>query len=173
MRIWLVKRNWKQLHVQSRIVAQHVQCFLVNWPHHIFLRFINHYRDSLNVLDGMIMLCVSAIGCPDAFIHTVREIGPLDIDRLDFSDHHFFNDHDLELIQERVRQHVDKHNKETVVLVTEKDYDRDPDVLRMLGVKVWVLSSSLQIMPLKEQGEDELMRKLKDIITATRHVVQP
>ena len=54
-----------------------------------------------------------------------------------------------------------------------QDYDRDPDVLRMLGVKVWVLSSSLQIMPLKEQGEDELLRKLKDIITATRHVVQP
>uniref|UniRef100_A0A453BQW3 Uncharacterized protein n=2 Tax=Triticinae TaxID=1648030 RepID=A0A453BQW3_AEGTS len=43
----------------------------------------------------------------------------------------------------------------------------------MLGLKVWVLSSSLQIMPLKEQGEDELLRKLKDIITATRHVVQP
>ncbi|VAH30783.1 unnamed protein product [Triticum turgidum subsp. durum] len=101
------------------------------------------------------------------------EIGPLNVDRLDFSDHHFFNDYDLELIQERVRQLVDQHNKETVVLVTEKDYDRDPDVLRMLGVKVWVLSSSLQIMALKEQGEDELLRKLKDIITATRHVVQP
>ncbi|XP_037477275.1 probable tetraacyldisaccharide 4'-kinase, mitochondrial isoform X2 [Triticum dicoccoides] len=122
-------------------------------PSHIFEVHQPLQKISLNVLGGMIVLCVSAIGCPDAFIHTVRE--------------------DLELIQERVRQLVDQHNKETVVLVTEKDYDRDPDVLRMLGVKVWVLSSSLQIMALKEQGEDELLRKLKDIITATRHVVQP
>lgn len=142
-------------------------------PSHIFEVHQPLQKLSLNALDGMITLCVSAIGCPDAFIRTVREIGPLNVDRLDFSDHHFFNGHDLELIQERVRQLVDQHNKETVVLVTEKDYDRDPDVLKMLGVKVWVLSSSLQIMPLKEQGEDELMRKLKDIITATRHVVQP
>uniref|UniRef100_A0A453BQW8 tetraacyldisaccharide 4'-kinase n=5 Tax=Aegilops tauschii subsp. strangulata TaxID=200361 RepID=A0A453BQW8_AEGTS len=142
-------------------------------PSHIFEVHQPLQRLSLNVLDGMIVLCVSAIGCPDAFIHTVREIGPLNVDRLDFSDHHFFNDYDLELIQERVRQLVDQHNKQTVVLVTEKDYDRDPDFLRMLGLKVWVLSSSLQIMPLKEQGEDELLRKLKDIITATRHVVQP
>jgi tetraacyldisaccharide 4'-kinase len=39
----------------------------------------------------------------------------------------------------------------------------------MVDAKVWVLSSSLQIMPLKEQGEDELMRKVKDIITRPRH----
>jgi tetraacyldisaccharide 4'-kinase len=51
----------------------------------------------------------------------------------------------------------------------EQDYDRDPEALRSLAVKVWVLSSSLQIMPLKEDGEDELMRKVKEIIAATRH----
>uniref|UniRef100_A0A453BR50 tetraacyldisaccharide 4'-kinase n=1 Tax=Aegilops tauschii subsp. strangulata TaxID=200361 RepID=A0A453BR50_AEGTS len=89
-------------------------------PSHIFEVHQPLQRLSLNVLDGMIVLCVSAIGCPDAFIHTVREIGPLNVDRLDFSDHHFFNDYDLELIQERVRQLVDQHNKQTVVLVTEK-----------------------------------------------------
>lgn len=137
-------------------------------PSHIFEVNQPWQRLPLNVLDGTIVLCISAIGCPDAFIHTVREIGPLKIDRLDFSDHHFFHDHDLKLIQERVRKLVDQHNKETIVIVTEKDYDRDPDALRMLDVKVWVLSSSLQIMPLKEQREDEFMRKVKDIIT-TRH----
>ncbi|GJN10577.1 hypothetical protein PR202_ga28682 [Eleusine coracana subsp. coracana] len=61
------------------------------------------------------------------------------------------------------------HNKDTVVLVTEKDYDRDPEALRTLAVKVWVLSSSLQIMPHKEHGEDEFMRKVKEIIAATVH----
>lgn len=137
-------------------------------PSHLFEVNQPLRRLPLHVLDGMIVLCVSAIGCPDAFIHTVREIGRLKIDRLDFSDHHFFNAHDLELIQETVRKLVDQYNKETVVLVTEKDYDRDPDALRMLDAKVWVLSSSLQIMPLKEQGGDEFMWKVKEIIT-TRH----
>ena len=48
-----------------------------------------------------------------------------------------------------------------------QDYDRDPVALRTLDAKVWVLSSSLQIMPHKEQGEDEFMKKVKEIITAT------
>uniref|UniRef100_A0ACD5UX78 Uncharacterized protein n=1 Tax=Avena sativa TaxID=4498 RepID=A0ACD5UX78_AVESA len=138
-------------------------------PSHIFEVNQPLQKLPLKVLDGMIVLCVSAIGCPDAFINTVTEIGPIKIDRLDFSDHHFFCDHDLELIQERVRKLADQHNKEAIVLVTEKDYDRDPEVLRMVDAKVWVLSSSLQIMPLKEQGEDELMRKVKYIITRTRY----
>ncbi|KAM0927764.1 hypothetical protein ACQ4PT_002668 [Festuca glaucescens] len=136
-------------------------------PSHIFEINKPLRRLPLRVLDGMVVLCVSAIGCPDAFINTVSEIGPIKIDRLDFSDHHFFRDHDLELIQERARKLGDQHNKETVVLVTEKDYDRDPDVLGMVDAKVWVLSSCLQIMPLKEQGEEELMSKVKDIITRT------
>lgn len=133
-------------------------------PAHIFEVNEPLRRLPLHVLDGMIVLCVSAIGCPDAFIRTVGEIGPLKIDRLDFSDHHFFNAHDLELIQETVRKLVDQHNKETIVLVTEKDYDRDPDALRTLDAKVWVLSSSLQIVPLKEQQPEEFMRKVKEII---------
>ncbi|GJN24227.1 hypothetical protein PR202_gb11958 [Eleusine coracana subsp. coracana] len=94
-------------------------------------------RLPLNALKDKMVLCVSAIGCPDAFIHT---IGPLKIERLDFSDHHFFSGH---------------------------DYDRDPEALRTLAVKVWVLCSSLQIMPHKEHGEDEFMRKVKEIIAAT------
>lgn len=92
---------------------------------------------------------------------------------------------------------VNLHDEDTVVLVTEKvmrfqsvlspllliidctctawlwsfeqDYDRDPEALRTLAVKVWVLSSSLQIMPHKEHGEDEFMRKVKEIIAATGH----
>uniref|UniRef100_A0A453BR97 tetraacyldisaccharide 4'-kinase n=1 Tax=Aegilops tauschii subsp. strangulata TaxID=200361 RepID=A0A453BR97_AEGTS len=43
-------------------------------PSHIFEVHQPLQRLSLNVLDGMIVLCVSAIGCPDAFIHTVREV---------------------------------------------------------------------------------------------------
>jgi len=136
-------------------------------PSHIFEVKQPLLKLPLNVLNDKIVLCVSAIGCPSAFIHTVREMGPLKIDRMDFSDHHFFNAHDLEIIQETVRNLMDQHGKDAIVLITEKDYDRDPEALTTLDVKVWVLSSSLQIIPHKEQGEDEFMRKLKEIITIT------
>ena len=47
----------------SRLVPSHI--FEVKKP----LRKI-----PLNVLNDKIVLCVSAIGCPDAFIHIVREV---------------------------------------------------------------------------------------------------
>ncbi|KAL5197687.1 hypothetical protein ABZP36_001199 [Zizania latifolia] len=139
----------------SKLVPSHI--FEVNQP---------LQRLPLDVLHGVIVLCVSAIGCPDAFIHSVKQIGPLKIDRLDFSDHHFFSAHDLQLMQDTLRKLVDQHKNEVAVLVTEKDYDRDPDALRTLDAKVWVLSSSLQIIPLKEQGDSEFMRKVMEIIAA-------
>ncbi|CAN6334785.1 unnamed protein product [Urochloa humidicola] len=144
-------------------------------PSHIFEVKQPLRRLPLNLLNDKIVLCVSAIGCPNAFIHTVKEMGPLKIDRLDFSDHHFFNAQDLKMIQETVKNLMDQHGKDTIVLVTEKDYDRDPEALRTLDAKVLVLSSSLQIMNHKEQGEDEFMRKVKEIIVvagrAKSHVV--
>jgi tetraacyldisaccharide 4'-kinase len=48
-----------------------------------------------------------------------------------------------------------------------QDYDRDPEALTTLDAKVWVLSSSLQIIPHKEHGEDEFMRKVKEILAIT------
>ncbi|KAG2630462.1 probable tetraacyldisaccharide 4'-kinase, mitochondrial [Panicum virgatum] len=136
-------------------------------PSHIFEVKKPLGKIPLNVLNDKIVLCVSAIGCPNAFIHTVREMGPLKIDRIDFSDHHFFNAHDLKIIQETVRNLMDQHGKDAIILITEKDYDRDPEALTTLDAKVWVLSSSLQIMPHKEQGENEFMRKVKEIIMIT------
>ncbi|CAL4891255.1 unnamed protein product [Urochloa decumbens] len=136
-------------------------------PSHIFEVKQPLQKLPLNLLNDKIVLCVSAIGCPNAFVHTVREMGPLKIDRLDFSDHHFFNAQDLEIIQETVKNLMDQHGKDTIVVVTEKDYDRDPEALRTLDANVLVLSSSLQIMNHKEQGEDEFMRKVKEIIVVT------
>ncbi|CAN6338800.1 unnamed protein product [Urochloa humidicola] len=136
-------------------------------PSHLFEVKQPLQRLPLDLLNDKIVLCVSAIGCPNAFIHTVREMGSLKIDRLDFSDHHFFNAQDLEIIQETVKNLMDQHGIDTAVIVTEKDYDRDPEALRTLDAKVLVLSSSLQIMNHKEQGEDEFMRKVKEIIVVT------
>nr|CAB3462505.1 unnamed protein product [Digitaria exilis] len=140
-------------------------------PSHIFEVKQPLLRLPLNTLNDKVVLCVSAIGCPDAFIHTVTELqmGPPKIHRLDFSDHHFFNVHDLEIIQETVRNLMDQHGKHTIILVTEKDYDRDPEALKTLDAKVWVLCSSLEIIPHKEQGGDDFMRKVKEIIAVTGH----
>ncbi|XP_017638825.1 probable tetraacyldisaccharide 4'-kinase, mitochondrial isoform X4 [Gossypium arboreum] len=41
------------------------------------------------VLDAVV-LCVSAIGSPDAFVRAMEKIGPLFVDRFDFSDHYSF-----------------------------------------------------------------------------------
>jgi tetraacyldisaccharide 4'-kinase len=43
-------------------------------PSHIFEVKQPLQRLPLNVLKDKIVLCVSAIGCPDAFIHTVKEV---------------------------------------------------------------------------------------------------
>lgn len=50
-----------------------------------------------------------------------------------------------------------------------QDYDRDPEALKTLDAKVWVLCSSLEIIPHKEQGGDDFMRKVKEIIAVTGH----
>ncbi|XP_015694991.2 probable tetraacyldisaccharide 4'-kinase, mitochondrial [Oryza brachyantha] len=138
-------------------------------PSHIFEVNQPAQRLPLHVLHNIIVLCVSAIGCPDAFIHSVKEIGPLKIERLDFSDHHFFRAHDLQLIQDTLTKLVHQHKNDAIVLVTEKDYDRDPDALRTLDAKVLVLSSCLQIIPHEAQGDDEFMRKVREIIATSRN----
>ena len=43
-------------------------------PSHIFEVKQPLLKLPLNVLNDKIVLCVSAIGCPDAFIHIVREV---------------------------------------------------------------------------------------------------
>jgi hypothetical protein len=43
-------------------------------PSHFFEVKQPSQRLPLNVLNDKIVLCVSAIGCPNAFIHTAREV---------------------------------------------------------------------------------------------------
>ncbi|KAF0931493.1 hypothetical protein E2562_004614 [Oryza meyeriana var. granulata] len=125
----------------SKLVPSHI--FEVNQP---------LQRLPLHVLHGITVLCVSAIGCPDAFIHSVKEIGPLKIERLDFSDHHFFSAHDLQLIQDTLKKLVYQHKNDAVVLVTEKDYDRDPDALRTLDAKKVMCCPETQFLAASVSG---------------------
>ncbi|XP_072957221.1 probable tetraacyldisaccharide 4'-kinase, mitochondrial [Typha angustifolia] len=134
-------------------------------PSHLFGVTNPRLRLPLSLLKDVAVLCVSAIGSPEAFSQAVREIGPLHVDRLAFIDHHFIQSNDVQLIREKVRELATQYNCETVIVVTEKDYDRDPNIFKeMDDLKVWVLCSSMQMMPLEAQKEEDFRRKVKELL---------
>ncbi|XWS51846.1 hypothetical protein CRYUN_Cryun11dG0017500 [Craigia yunnanensis] len=45
----------------------------------------------LGAVHDAVVLCVSAIGSADAFVQGMEKIGPIYVDRFDFSDHHSFH----------------------------------------------------------------------------------
>ncbi|XP_058094865.1 probable tetraacyldisaccharide 4'-kinase, mitochondrial isoform X3 [Magnolia sinica] len=123
----------------------------------------------LTTVKNMVVLCVSAIGCPNAFVLGIEQIGPLCVDRLDFSDHHFFQAMDIMTIKERLKVLKDEFRVKPIIVVTEKDYDRDPVILKELDqFKVLVLCSSLQIVPSPEQTEESFNALLKKLINQSK-----
>ncbi|KAG2678099.1 hypothetical protein I3843_12G130000 [Carya illinoinensis] len=104
-----------------------------------------------------------------AVIHHADMIGASFVDRLNFSDHHIFQARDVDLIRRRLEELEDKFGSKPVVVVTEKDYDRDAEILKGLyPFKVLVLCSALQFLSQKgctEKGFkkllEESLRKLK------------
>ncbi|KAG2678101.1 hypothetical protein I3843_12G130000 [Carya illinoinensis] len=123
----------------------------------------------LGALCNAIILCVSAIGSANAFVNAIEKIGASFVDRLNFSDHHIFQARDVDLIRRRLEELEDKFGSKPVVVVTEKDYDRDAEILKGLyPFKVLVLCSALQFLSQKgctEKGFkkllEESLRKLK------------
>ncbi|CAL9134319.1 unnamed protein product [Musa textilis] len=68
--------------------ACHAVFFTRLAPSHFFEVKNQHSTLPLSVVINRVVLCVSAIGFPNAFVQAVGEIGPLLVDRLDFGDHH-------------------------------------------------------------------------------------
>ncbi|RWW38566.1 hypothetical protein BHE74_00056191, partial [Ensete ventricosum] len=69
--------------------ACHVVFFTRLAPSHFFEVKNQCSTLPLNVVLNRVVLCVSAIGFPNAFVQAVgKVIGPLLVDRLDFGDHH-------------------------------------------------------------------------------------
>ncbi|KAI4378247.1 hypothetical protein MLD38_015751 [Melastoma candidum] len=108
----------------------------------------------LEAVRGRVVLCLSAIGSPDAFIQSVEKLGALHVDRLDFSDHHSFQMTDIRMVQGRLQELDQKLGVKPVVILTEKDYDRDPEILGHLHCYgVWALRAKLEII--RVEGSDE------------------
>ncbi|KAL5731235.1 tetraacyldisaccharide 4'-kinase [Ranunculus cassubicifolius] len=119
----------------------------------------------LNVMHNLVVLCVSAIGSPDAFVRGIEKLGPLYVDRIDFSDHYIFQAKDIQMIKERLEKLHDEYGYKPVVTVTEKDYDRDPVILKDLRpFEVLVLCSHLQILPSTTYTQERFQNSLKQLV---------
>ncbi|KAB2044349.1 hypothetical protein ES319_D01G083600v1 [Gossypium barbadense] len=119
----------------------------------------------LGAVLNAVVLCVSAIGSPYAFVRAMEKIGPLFVDRFDFSDHYSFQLKDIQMMRGRLRQLEDKFGYKPIVIVTEKDYDRDPEILKHLHpFKVLVLCSEMQIIPCNGCNEDSFKSLLKELL---------
>ncbi|XP_034932776.1 probable tetraacyldisaccharide 4'-kinase, mitochondrial isoform X2 [Populus alba] len=109
---------------------------------------------------------LTALGRADVVvIHHANLMGTLYVDRLDFSDHHSLQDTDIEIIRMKLKELEDKFGSMPVVVITEKDYDRDPEILRHLSpYKVMALCSELQIIPCRDNGDDDFKKLLKELV---------
>ncbi|KAI3804756.1 hypothetical protein L1987_26549 [Smallanthus sonchifolius] len=108
-----------------------------------------------------IVLCVSAIGSPNSFVQKIEKMGPFYVDRLDYSDHHQFQDEDIKKIKARLENLKNKFGSNPIIIVTEKDYARDSKILGGLDpFEVLVLCCKLQILNHNSCSEDGFKKLL-------------
>ncbi|PRQ39422.1 putative tetraacyldisaccharide 4'-kinase [Rosa chinensis] len=105
-----------------------------------------------------------SISCPNG--NDYLQIGAFFVYRLEFSDHHKFLAKDIEMIKRRLRVLEDRFSSKPVVIVTEKDYDRDPNIFKYLGpFEVLALCSELKIIPNRGYTEYSFKKLLTEVCT--------
>ncbi|MEE2961139.1 MAG: tetraacyldisaccharide 4'-kinase [Myxococcota bacterium] len=105
--------------------------------------------------DGSFVL-VSGIARPQRFYEMLEGLGVTIKGRLEFSDHHFYSDQEVQEIVEAVR------NPESYVLTTAKDWVRLSH--RLPSEKVWV--ADLELVP--EEGGAEFEGLIRSMIASYR-----
>ncbi|KAH6764378.1 tetraacyldisaccharide 4'-kinase family protein, partial [Perilla frutescens var. frutescens] len=119
----------------------------------------------LMAVENATVLCLSGIGCADSFIQRIERMGPRFVDHLNFSDHHSFEMQDLEMVRTRLQALESKFDSKPIVVVTEKDYDRAPEVLeRLKQYEVLVLCSRLQFLEYKGTTEDRFKKIVREYL---------
>ncbi|KAL8195566.1 hypothetical protein R6Q57_025969 [Mikania cordata] len=130
-------------------------------PSHFFKAPNSICRSHLGVIFGKTVLCVSAIGSPNSFVQKIEKMGPLYVDRIDYSDHRQFQDKDIKMIKARLEELNIKFGSKPTIIVTEKDYDRDSKILGGLDpFEVLVLCCKLQILNHNGCSEDSFKKLL-------------
>ncbi|KAM7498896.1 hypothetical protein LguiA_023310 [Lonicera macranthoides] len=160
------EQNIKVIESTIREVKESVPIYFARMkPSHFFKVGKVSCKLPLGAIYNMTVLCVSAIGSANSFVQRVEKMGPLYVDRLDFSDHHSFQMEDLNTIRLRLEKLQAKFASKPFVVLTEKDYDRDPEILKHLIVfDVLVLCSKLEIIPHKGLSEDSFKRLLTKLL---------
>jgi tetraacyldisaccharide 4'-kinase len=78
---------------------------------------------------------------------------------------------DVETMSRRAKGLEHKSNCKPIIVVTEKDYDRDPEILKCLdSYTVLVLCSELQITPILETDVDSFNYTLMKALAAKFYV---
>ncbi|KAJ1441350.1 Tetraacyldisaccharide 4-kinase [Sesbania bispinosa] len=132
-------------------------------PTYLFEVGIINAKIPLTALHSATILCVSAIGSAEPFVKRIQKMGALHVDRIDFSDHHIFHARDIVMIRARLGELEGKFGSKPIVVITEKDYDRDPEILKQLyPFKVLVLCSTLRVLPYRGSTDDSFKKILKD-----------
>ncbi|GFP98155.1 probable tetraacyldisaccharide 4'-kinase mitochondrial [Phtheirospermum japonicum] len=117
----------------------------------------------LTSVENMIVLCLSGIGSADSFIRRIERMGPVYVDHLDFSDHHLFQPKEIEMVQTRLEALESEFAAKPIVVVTEKDYDRAPEVLELLKhYEVLVFCCRLQFLACKGSTEERFEKIVTD-----------
>ncbi|KAJ6776449.1 TETRAACYLDISACCHARIDE 4'-KINASE [Salix koriyanagi] len=160
------EHNLRDIKLMVQEVKKSLPIFFTRMsPLHFFEVGNMNTRIPLDIICNGVMLCVSAIGSANAFVQGMEKMGTLYVDRLDFSDHHSLRDTDIEMIRMKLKELEDKFGSMPVVVITEKDYDRDPEILRHLSpYKVMALCSELQIIPCRCNGDDDFKKLLKEMV---------
>ncbi|XP_010666215.1 probable tetraacyldisaccharide 4'-kinase, mitochondrial isoform X2 [Beta vulgaris subsp. vulgaris] len=119
----------------------------------------------LSAVHSRVVLCLSAIGSPNGFVKCVEKLGPLHVDQLHYSDHYMLQPTDICLMRRKLEELCHSFGSRPIVVTTEKDYDRDREILSQLcPFDVLVLCSQLQIVPHNGSSEKRFKELLKQLL---------
>ncbi|KAJ0046141.1 hypothetical protein Pint_04106 [Pistacia integerrima] len=160
------EQNLKDIESEIREIKNSLPVFFTRMAPSCFFEVGNVNSEvPLRTVCNAVLLCVSAIGSADAFAQGLEKLGACHVDRLDFSDHHLFQAKDIEMIRKKLGELEAKFNSKPIIVVTEKDYDRDSEILKLLHpFKVLVLCSKLQIIPHRGCCEYSFKKLLKELL---------
>uniref|UniRef100_A0A2N9HJV3 tetraacyldisaccharide 4'-kinase n=1 Tax=Fagus sylvatica TaxID=28930 RepID=A0A2N9HJV3_FAGSY len=160
------EQNLKDIEHVIREVKESLPIFFTRMTPSYFFEVANiNSKLPLGALCNTIILCLSAIGSANAFVAAMEKIGASYVDRLDFSDHHVFRARDVEMIRRRLEELEEKFGSKPIVVVTEKDYDRDSEILKHLHpFKVLALCSELQTISHRGCSENGFKKLLKELL---------
>ncbi|KAL5735909.1 hypothetical protein ACOSQ2_030697 [Xanthoceras sorbifolium] len=158
-------QNLKNIELEIQEIKNSLPIFFTRMaPSYLFEVGNVDSKIPLTAVFNAVVLCISAIGSANAFVQGLGKLGAYHVDRLDYSDHHIFQAEDIGTIKKRLGELESKFDSKPIVVVTEKDYDRDTEILKHLEPsKVLVLCSELQFLTHRGCSEDIFKSLLKRI----------